>query len=145
MTRDYGSCAPPSPFQPFIGDWHGAAKDFDAEGRFVRSVMAVFDIFWVERGALFRIVERGRNELQIDYAISAKRARGRYGDNRGEMVALTPSNFTVTAHLADGGRAYFNHYFLTPSTRRILGHSVSASGESLGYTVYDLVDVAQRS
>ena len=135
----------PSPFEPFMGRWHGAAKDFDAAGEFVASTIASFEIAWIEPGALFRIVERGRNELQIDYAITGKTARGEYDGNLGEMVALTPTNYTVTARRTDGLTSYFNHYFFTPSTRRILGHTVDAARVSVGFTVYDLVDVGPRS
>ncbi len=132
----------PSPFQPFIGHWHGLAKDFNAQGQFIDSRPAIFNIFWREVNAIFRIDESGRNQLQIDYVIQGKTAYGEYDGNRGEMVAITPGNYNVTARLTNGHLFYFNHYFFDASTRRILGHEVDPERQTVGYTVYDLVNVA---
>jgi hypothetical protein len=144
------------PFEIFIGQWRGGANVFSRNGEFWGFYPSEIDIRWKEHGRVFTYKQHidtlgnlGRSAdleqmdeatikqratesqlLIVDFHVEGKRAEGFSYDGQylAHAVESIPGVYLLMVlHLASSVVYVNNHYFFNPTTRNIIGPTISSS------------------
>jgi hypothetical protein len=149
------------PFEIFIGQWRGGANVFSRNGDFWGFWPSEIDIRWKEPGRVFtykqhidtlgdlgrgtdleqmdeNTIKQKATEQQlliVDFIVKGKRAEGFSYDGQylAHAVESIPGVYLLMVkHMSSSVVYVNNHYFLNPTTRSVIGPTISSSPVATG-------------
>jgi hypothetical protein len=147
MTKSYGHISDTRPYQCFMGKWEGLCKTYTAHGTFLESAAVHMDVYWVD-DVTWHLHEHFDNLYEVGETVfhTDIKVDGAYCSAAGEQISiwgtrLTPLNYVFTIDSKVSKTiVYNNHYFIDPSTRRIITHKLRG-GETHLFQIQDFTRV----